>query len=130
MPSSSSAGVRASELQPTGKGIRPSSRDLESDGRFSTLTIGYEQPEPVLLREFRRRLTRWLEQGGVSDQARHAILLAGHGPPQTGRACRLRAADHRLGHVEHDAISTEVMSGGAWGAHLQPASEERGRGLA
>lgn len=97
MPSSSSAGVRASELQPTGKGIRPSSRDLESDGRFSTLTMGYEQPEPVLLREFRRRLTRWLEQGGVSDQARHAILLAGHGPPQTGRACRLRAADHRLG---------------------------------
>ena len=31
--------------------------------------------------------------------------------------------------MSNDAISIEVMSGGAWGAHLQLASEERGRGL-
>jgi len=31
--------------------------------------------------------------------------------------------------MSNDAILIEVMSGGAWGAHLQLASEERGRGL-
>ena len=54
--------------------------------------------------------------------------------PVTGRRKRVEHASCErpttvLGHVEHDAISTEVMSGGAWGAHLQLASEERGRGL-
>ena len=54
--------------------------------------------------------------------------------PVTGRRERVEhAACERpitvLGHVEHDAILIEVMSGGAWGAHLQLASEERGRGL-
>jgi len=55
--------------------------------------------------------------------------------PVTGRRERVEhAACERpttvLGHVEQDAISTEVMSGGACGAHLQLASEEHGRGLA
>lgn len=85
MPSSSSAGVRASELQPTGKGIRPSSRDLESDGRFSTLTMGYEQPEPVLLREFRRRLTRWLDDPQYARTALRSLRVPPFSAMSLGR---------------------------------------------
>ena len=102
--------------------------------------MGYEQlggrlcchasAGPGLLREFRRRLTRWLEQAGVSDQARHAILLAAHEAAAHGieHAARERPITV-LGRVEQDAILIEVMSAGAWGAHPQPASDERGRGL-
>ena len=74
-------------------------------------------PEPGLLREFRRRLTRWLEQAGVSDQARHAILLAAH-----------EAAAHGIEHAARERPIT-VLGRVEQDAHVQLASEERGRGL-
>lgn len=87
-------------------------------------------PEPGLLREFRHRLTRWLERAGVSRQARDAILLAAHEAAANGIEHAAREGPVTvLGRVEEDAILIEIRSAGAWGAHLHEASDERGRGL-
>ena len=82
-----------------------------------------------VLRDFRQQLSRWLEEAGVRDRSRHAILLAAH--EAAANAIEHAAAPVTVvGRKEPDVILIEVTSVGRWGAHQQQSSDERGRGVA
>jgi anti-sigma regulatory factor (Ser/Thr protein kinase) len=84
--------------------------------------------DPGVLKDFRRRLTSWLEAAGVKEE-RDAILLAAH--EAAANAIEHAAAPVTVvGRVEPDVILIEVTSAGRWAAHRQEPSDERGRGVA
>jgi anti-sigma regulatory factor (Ser/Thr protein kinase) len=105
------------------------------DGSLEFMSTAVERftatlaPDPALLRDFRHRLTAWLETAGVSDAGRDAILLAAH-------EAAANAIEHAalpatvIGRAERDVVMIEVTSAGRWGVHEQERSDERGRGLA
>lgn len=85
-------------------------------------------PNPALLRDFRRRLAAWLGAASLDDRTRDAILLATH--EAAANAIEHGAAPVSVvGRLEPDVILIEVRSAGAWVAHAQKRSDERGRGL-
>jgi anti-sigma regulatory factor (Ser/Thr protein kinase) len=80
-----------------------------------------------MLRDFRHRLTLWLEAAGVREE-RDAILLAAHEAAANGIQNGAGPVTV-VGHVEQDVILIEVISAGRWAAQRQEHSDERGRGL-
>ena len=83
--------------------------------------------DPGMLRDFRHRLTLWLEAAGVREE-RDAILLAAHEAAANGIQ-NAAGPVTVVGRVEPDVILIEVTSAGRWGAQRQEHSDERGRGL-
>jgi anti-sigma regulatory factor (Ser/Thr protein kinase) len=85
--------------------------------------------DPRILRDFRQQLSTWLEEAGVRDRSRHAILLAAH--EAAANAIEHAAAPVTVvGRLKPDVILIEVTSAGRWAAHPQVRPDERGRGIA
>jgi anti-sigma regulatory factor (Ser/Thr protein kinase) len=107
---------------------------LKKPIRWNPICMGHFEtkvkPELTALAPLRHSLDAWLEQGGMGEPPRAAVVLATH-------EAVANAIEHAgslgpvivHGEAAADGIVIEVTDDGRWKPPEDPPSEERGRGL-